>query len=340
MPRRNKQAIYLAALLSGLLPAATGANPGSFSNPEQGATMSPDWIARDVQPAAHARQADLVVSLGQQTHPALAQVVKDYARDNQLNIVLEEGTCGISAGKLIRKSVDVGGFCCPPSTTDRLPGLEFHTLGIAAIALIAHPDNPLYNLSLPEARKVFGGQIRRWSGVSEARKLHPSFDQLVQPVGRLHCKVRPGHWHHLLKNEDLFSSRLYEVGVIPDMIAQVAQTPGAVGYETLFMTRHHQRSGNIKLLKLDGQHPGNLEYVRSGHYPFYRVYNLATWSGDSPRKQAARKLVTFLKDQISKTYKHYDIVPAAQLRQAGWRFRGDELVGEPVGEPVGATGKH
>lgn len=330
----------MLAMAPGLLwtiPAIVAASNGpAFSDPAQGATMSPAWIARDIEPVKNARQADLVVSLGQQTHPALAQIVKDYGRDNNLRIVLEEGTCGISAGKLIRKSVDVGGFCCPPGPTDRLPGLQFHTIGIAAIALIAHPDNPRYELSLAEARKLFGGQVRRWSGVNEAGKGQQPFDQLVQPVGRLHCKVRPGHWRHLLDNEDQFSSRLYEVGVIPDMVAQVAQTPGAIGYETLFMTRHHRRSGNVKVLKLDGRHPGNLAEVKSGEYPLYRVYNLTTWRGDSPRKEAARKLIAFLKKHVEKVHKQYDIVPAEQLRQAGWQFQEDELVGEPLPR----TGRH
>ena len=59
---------------------------------------------------------DMVVSLDQQMYPAIKPIIDDYAKKNAIKILVKDGTCGISAGMLAKKSVDVGGFCCPPGS--------------------------------------------------------------------------------------------------------------------------------------------------------------------------------------------------------------------------------
>ncbi len=46
-----------------------------------------------------------------------------------------------------------------PGATDRLPGVRFHTLGIAAIAFLVHPQNPIDNISTEQVRRIFKGEI-------------------------------------------------------------------------------------------------------------------------------------------------------------------------------------
>ncbi len=299
-----------------------------FSNPFKQTRMPEDWKKKPLKYDPSVADADVVITLDGQMYRAWVPVINQYAKDHNLNIVTRPGTCGLSAGNLLRKSVDIGAFCCPPGETDRLPGLRFHTLGIATIALLVHPDNPLDNISIEQARQIFQGEIYRWSDLitSDSGK---KTSLLIQPVGRLHCKLRPGHWRLLLDNEDLFSVALVEVGAIPDMISQVAINPAAIGYEVLWMARYYQDKGKVKILKINGLDPDEPSHLVSNKYPLYRVYSFSTWEGKNVENPHARKLVHHLLQQSEHLDRKFSIVPPSSLRKAGWKFRDTELVGEP-----------
>lgn len=301
----------------------------AFSNPDKLAPMPKEWLAIPVKHSTNYPNADLVIALGQQSHPIFKDILKAYASRNNLRIVITEGTCGITAGKLRSKSINIGAYCCPPGEMDRLPGLEFHSLGIAPIALIVHPDNPLGNITTAQARQIFQGINTRWPELLKPSD-KPLFNRLIQPVGRLHCKIRPGHWRLLLKNSDMFSPRLFEVGVIPDMISRVARNPRAIGYESPLMVDYHRSKGIVKMLKINGHPPAELSYVLTGKYPLYRTYHMATWKGDSNTKRLSRKVVTFMRNYIEEHYEEFGFLSPSMLKKAGWRFKGNELIGEPV----------
>ena len=304
----------------------------AFSNPDILSVVAKGWENIPFKYDEIHSNADLVVALGQQSYPIFHNLIRDYAKKNQLNIVVKPGTCGITAGRLRKKSADIGAYCCPPAKSDRLPGLEFHSLGISPIALIVHPDNPLSNITSKQAREVFQGLSTRWPQLD--KKLNDDFQHLIKPIGRLHCKVRPGHWRGLLNDEDKFSPRLFEVGVIPDMISQVSRNTGAIGWEVPLMVSFHQQKGRVRMLKVDGHAATDLEYVLSGKYPLYRSYSLTTWKGTAGNQNAksnihAKNLVKYLQQHIEKIHSDISYIPPSKLRRAGWKFQGDELIGEP-----------
>jgi ABC-type phosphate transport system substrate-binding protein len=294
-----------------------------FSDPAVFANVPDGWSSKPVKHINKHSDADLVVSLGQQSYPLFNDLIPEYARANNLNIVVKQGTCGITSGRLLKKKVDVGAFCCPPGKSDRLPGLKFYSLGISPIALIVNTDNPLSNVSSEQARKIFEGQISRWSEIGSHN------NQLIKPVGRLHCKKRPGHWRSMLKSSDDFSSRLFEVGVIPDMISQVSRSASSIGWETPLMVEYHQKKGNVKILTVYGHSPTEIDYVLTGKYPLYRSYTLTAWEKKSKTNQEAVKLIRYLQQHIEKVHKEINFIPVSRLKKAGWAFIGDELVGEP-----------
>lgn len=327
----NKPLWLLASVLSFVLfsqhSLAETLHGPDFSDPTDLATVPKNWSAKKVSYGSAYKDADLVLALGQQTHPIFSKLISDYAKRKNLNIVVKGGTCGITAGKLLKKSVDIGAFCCPPGKTDRLPGLNFHSLGISPIALIVHPDNPIENLTTDQARKIFRGQIQRWSDIpandGKAAK------QIIQPVGRLHCKIRPGHWRGLLNNEDMFSPKLGEVGVIPDMISKIGRNERSIGYEVPLMVSFHKSKGDVRMIKIDNHAPTDIDYVLSGRYPLYRTYHLTTWENNKKAMTLAKELIEYLRNHIEKNYAEYGFIPPSKLRKAGWKFRNDELVGEP-----------
>ncbi len=302
----------------------------SFSDPHKLMAMPEGWASQATAYEKGLEDADLVVSFGQQTYPALHEEVERYAKQHGLKIVIQSGTCGISAGKLLHKNIDSGAFCCPPGETDRLPGLEYHTIAISAIAVFVNSKNPQDNVSTAEAQEIFHGKIRNWNDLAPKQSLN----EPIATEARLHCKARPGHWTLLLSKQELFSPTLKEVGVIPDLVAKVGQEQNAVSIETPFMINTYSKPGTVKMLTLDGHAPTETSYVASGKYPFYRTYSLTTWGQGKAKREQTMQLITHLQNYIEQNHQRYGMVPVSMLKAAGWKFRGDELIGEPTGQSL------
>ncbi len=292
----------------------------AFTNPAKSVDMPKAWLEQPIQYEKWADGADIAVSLDQQLYPALLSVIQQYAKQYKLDISVQEGTCGTSAKALKDKIADIAGFCCPPSEADRLPGIKFHTLGIGSLALLVNPKNMVDNLTFAQAQKIFQGSIFRWSDINGPKKM-------IKVFGRLHCKQRPGHWRLLLDNEDLFSPRMSEISTIPDMISETASNQYAIGYETLWMLQNYQSKGITKILSIDSIAPTDNAKLISGDYPLYRTFNITTW--ESKPNIEAQKLVKYLIEYMQNIDPIYGIVSVQKLRTAGWKFKDDEIIGEP-----------
>ncbi len=198
--------------------------------------------------------------------------------------------------------------------------MKFYTLGITPIALLVHPDNPIEDLSENQARGLFSGAINRWSKL-QTPDGHPGLNKPVQPVARLHCKTRPGHWRLLLDNEDLFSIDLLEVGTIPDMVSVTADNVRAIGHVSAWLaTEHYQKEGLVKAVTINGVSVSDQKALVEGRYPFYKTFSITTWQGAEVENKIAQDLATFLLDQVTRLDPKYLLISHDQLRQAGWRF--------------------
>jgi phosphate transport system substrate-binding protein len=307
---------WASPLLAGSLDVGS-----AFSDPSVRVPMPDKWIKQPVDRGA----VDLNVMLDQQMYRVLGPIVQRYAREHKLKIALSDGTCGHSAGALLKKKADIGAFCCPPRNADRLPGLRFYTIGISPIALLIHPDNPVENMSEDQVRKVFTGAISRWSQLKTVDgKAGPN--KPIQQVARLHCKTRPGHWRLIVDHEDLFSTDLKEVGTIPDMMSVAATNVRAIGHVSAWLVS--QAKKDVKSLKVNGISISNLDALVDGRYPFYKTFSVTTWEGDSVENPKAKALVKFILEQVELLDEKYFVVPPSKLRAAGWLFDGNELVGK------------
>lgn len=295
----------------------------AFSEHTHVETMPETWQQQPIRYAKLPADTDLAITLDQHLYPALLPLIKQYARQHELRVAVEEGTCGISAGALLEKGVDIGGFCCPAGETDRLPGLTYHTLGIAALALVVHPDNPVSAVTLKQAQEMYMGRLGNWG------ELDPSFKKPIQTVARLHCKNRPGHWRLILDNEDQFSPTVREVSTIPDMLSFASSQRASLGYETLWMAQLHAGSDGVKVLAIDGVSPADDDALMAGRYPFYRNYNITTWSDPQLRKPHAEQLLAFIYQHFNEVDPKYGLISSDRLRKAGWQFSGNELIAAP-----------
>lgn len=319
-----------------LIPWANASSPDieeqvrnkAFTDPADMFSMQPEWVERPIQYAAEAKGADLTIVLDQDIHHTFVPIIHRFATDNKLKVFVKEATCGIAAAMLSKKNTDMGGFCCPPGKEDRLPGITIHTIGVVAKAILVHQDNPIDSITTEQARKIFQGKISRWSELTTPQG-GKGFDLGIQPMGRFHCKNRPGHWYQLLPDEKLFSPLLHEVGAIPDMISLVSTNKNAIGWEVLSMAYYYKNLGTVKPLKINGYDPTDKEAIAKRLYPFYRTYNVTTWAGDKVNNDNAKKLVEYLLKESAGIDSRFGFVSSNKLRQSGWRFLNDELIGEP-----------
>lgn len=325
-----------AAFVSVIVGAAARAEmrddptPGpAFSDPSVLADVPAGWQEKSLARAP--ADADVSIILDQQIYPALLPFIQDFAKSRHLRIAVQSGTCGTALGGLSRKELDIGGYCCPPERADRLPGVRFHTIGITAIALIVHPDNPIDNLTRDEARKLFSGRMRRWSDVVSPQK-RGTLDEPVFVATRLHCKTRPGHWRLLLDHTNAFSQDAQDVGSIPDMVRVVSTERTAIGYETDWHVHLHAKTSPVRTVSIDGFSSRDAGALVERRYPLYEVMTLTTWEGPAANP-AADQLVAYLLSRAGEVGEVYGLVPVDRLRQAGWKFSGDELVGAPDSPP-------
>jgi len=93
----------------------------------------------------------------------------------------------------------------------------------------------------------------------------------------------------------------------------------------------YKDKGAVRMLSIDGHSANDLKYLLSGEYPLYRSYSLTTWEGKH-HKQTAKDLVKYLQAHIEKIHSEVNYIPPSRLRQAGWQFMDEELIGEP-GKP-------
>ena len=322
------------AVLIASAPHAVRANEAllggrAFSPPDQTIPMGEDWNRQPID-RKMGDKAALAVTLDQQLYPALTPLIKKFAEAKGIDIAVQNGTCGTSAGALSEKKVDMGGFCCPPGLTDRLPGLKYHTVGIGALALITNKDNPTDNITMSDARKMFGNDIRDWSELPMSG-LKTGEHEPVRAIVRFHCKLRPGHWRLIMDKADDFGWGVTEVSAIKDMVQQVSISPGSIGYETLWhITRlAREERSVVKTLSVNGAAPTDDAAVARGDYPLYRVFNITTWDTAPAHTGLGDELAAYLVDHANELDPQYAIIPAAELHKNGWIFEGDELVGEP-----------
>ncbi|MBF0381279.1 MAG: substrate-binding domain-containing protein [Magnetococcales bacterium] len=303
----------------------------AFSDPDKVARKPERWIKTPIKYGKWAKGADVAVTLDQRQFYIFESHIEQYAKKNKIQIATKDGTCGITEGTLSRKKADIGGLCCQPAAYDRWPGLKFNTIGMGALAIVVHKDNPIENVTVDQVRQIFQGKILKWSELTTPSG-KPGPDIHIRPIARLHCKLRPGHWRLILDNEDHFGAQLSEVGTPPDQILTgISGYPGAVGYEAVWNIDRFYKIAPTKALKVDGVSPYDLRALIEGKYPFYRVFNLTTWEQPGVRNTEAEKLVKYLIKLIGDQDlddNPYLMAPSWRLRKAGWKFRELELIGE------------
>ncbi len=175
---------------------------------------------------------------------------------------------------LLEGRADVAGFAGVPDSDLLATGLEMKKIGLDAIAVVAHPQLPLQNLSRSDLARIFTGKTKNWQELGGP-------DLLIHPL-----IVGPeSATRNVFRSAVLGDLDYSECQVIrPDSLLpeKVASQPGAIGHVSFSFL---DMCDSVKLLSVDGQFPdpGNRAYAITR--PLYllwwshraRVMDLVQW---------------------------------------------------------------
>ena len=239
------------------------------------------------------RDSEQVIRIeGSDTMINLAQAwAEDYNRQHpEISVQVSGGGSGVGIASLIEGVVDMANASreMQPKEIQRAEA-EFgkkpveHTVGLDALAVYVHRDNPIETISLEELAEVYGegGQITKWSQLGVKNTACTS-DEITR-VGR---QNNSGTYHYF-REVVVGNKRDFKLGSIDqsgskDVVALVSRTPCAIGYSG--MGYHTDDVKWLKISRKKGE-PGVLPTVETatdGSYPLARplyIYTLGEATG-------------------------------------------------------------
>ncbi|KNZ33708.1 MAG: hypothetical protein AD742_04565 [Methylibium sp. NZG] len=243
----------------------------------------------------------LTVAGSETVRPLVAACIESYTTKNPRAAVTVQGggsAQGIAA--VIDRRIDIGMASRPPNARERelasARGVELvmYELALDGVAVIVHRSNPVDALDLDQLRRVFSGEIVRWTdlGVAAAGRGGAASaglgDDRIVPVARA-----PGSGTGDLFDEQVLAGTALgpatrRVATNEAIVADVASEPGAIGYTSLDALK--QAEPDAKVVGLRGKREPTAttptaDTLRSRTYPLTRVLYLV---GSAPRSSASR----------------------------------------------------
>ena len=212
-----------------------------------------------------------------------------HKKKPDVNIQVSGGGSGVGINSLISGKVDMANASRRMDDKEiakaktNFPGKEPKevTVGIDALALYVHKENPLESISIDELAEIYGdnGTITKWSQLGV--KVLGSDD--ITRVSRQNNSGTYAYFreHVLGKNRDFKNGSIDQSGS-KDVVALVSRTPTAIGYSGM-----GYKTNDVKWLKVSAKkgQPGiapSIEAARSGTYPISRplfVYTIGEPQG-------------------------------------------------------------
>ena len=152
-------------------------------------------------------------------------------------------------------------------------GLEATVLAYDGIAVVVNPGNAVSDLTLEQIAAIFTGEITNWSEVGGG-------DAEIVLIGREAGSGTRDGFESITGTEDACEYR-QELTSTGDVIATVAQNPGAIGYASLASV-----GDTVKALTVGGIEPTEAS-VKDGSYLIQRPFVLVT-NANVPLTEAAQ----------------------------------------------------
>jgi phosphate transport system substrate-binding protein len=133
------------------------------------------------------------------------------------------------------------------------------TIARDALAIIVHPRNPVYDLTLDQIRQIFSGKIRNWRDIGGLP--HP----IVLVTREEGSGTREAFQKMVMEKEEISLESLVQDsnGAIRQV---VSGDPNAIGYISLGLVNE-----KVKAVRISGVEP-NLKNIVRGHYRLIRPF--------------------------------------------------------------------
>ncbi|MFF7751824.1 substrate-binding domain-containing protein [Streptomyces sp. NPDC007971] len=271
-------------------------------------TLAAIVVARDgTPPPIGCAKGRLTVTGSTAFEPVMQEVAKKYEKDcagSSVTVDAHGSTAGIR--DLAASGAQAKGKGSPPlvAMSDGpkpadMPELRENRVALSVFALVVNDDVGVKNLSTADVRRLYRGEITNWRQVG-GRSL------LVHLVSRdADSGTRQVFQRHVLGRGEMANSSVdcvhkdyptapvtrCELDSTGQVLAEVAQLPGAVGYSELNLAA---RAKGLRVVELDGDAPSvdAIEHGRST-YP-YREIEYAYTYGRPPADSLASSFLTFL----------------------------------------------
>lgn len=206
----------------------------------------------------------------------MSELAKAYESKTGVKIVLEGGGATRGIRDAVARKVDIGGSCRLTLPSENRSELYAQLQPVAwdALAVIAHPNNPLNNLTTEQIKAIYEGKIRDWK-------------QLGLNSAPIHLYVRRGKISGVgyAIRQYIFQDSSIEFVTDPKYVVRssgplekaVETDPFALAITGISSARKR----HVKIMSIDNKSP-TYENVRDGKYVWYRPLYLVTNPGPNP----------------------------------------------------------
>jgi len=214
----------------------------------------------------------------------MAELAKAYERKTGIKIELQGGGATRGIREAVARKVDIGGSCrmtLPSSDRSELYA-QLQPVAWDALAVIAHPRNPLSNVSTEQIRAIYEGRIRNWSQLG----LNPAPIHLYIRRGKI-SGVGYAIRQYIFQDsaKEFVTSPEYTMRSSGPLEQAIETDPYALGITGISSARKR----HVKIMSVDNKSP-TYENVRDGKYVWYRPLYLVT--NPSP-SQAVKEFLSF-----------------------------------------------
>lgn len=234
---------------------------------------------------------------GSTTMQPLVAKLSDAFRQRYPQVIFEVAAGGSVVGiQAVHEGTADIGMASRAINAEEAQGIKVYTVGIDALAIVIHPDNPVESITLVQLQDIYMGRITNWKELG-------GNDLAIIPIQREISSGTRGAFDELaLEKQESTAPELLTVITAGDVAANVAIQPAAIGY-----LGFGNLESDLKVLAIDGTLPSQ-DTIRDGTYPLFRPLSLLTGPLSQP---LADKFISFVLSPEGQAYvEEFGWIPA------------------------------
>ena len=145
--------------------------------------------------------------------------------------------------------------------------LEGYRFAMDGVAMVAHPGNPVENVTVSDAQRIYGGEVTRWSALRGA-------EAAIEPVIQSpESDIMAFFQQRVMNGQPIRASAVYESSD-SGVVAYVRTHPAAIGFVSMAWADRGARTLRLASLKGLAYRRPDAEAVYRGDYPLTRTMSL------------------------------------------------------------------